>query len=214
MALTFPRDLPFEPTIPQPFQPMYQQTQAITGGGSVNAAEVGDMLWVCDFETKVLDRATFAAWVAWLESLRGGLRMFKGRPPCHKWPIAHPKGFTGILYSGSQWSGIGNLSAIGSSRDTISINQVPNGITLSPGDGVSIPVGSRQHFHKITEGRTSASGSMLVSVEPPIMPGVTTGIDVRLDTPWCEMVLEGGTYSARREGRGGSVSFTGVQVLL
>lgn len=213
MPLTFPRDLPFELTNRQPFEPVYQQTQAITGGGSVNAAEVGDMLWRGIFETKTLDRATFNAWVAWGQSLRGGLKLFKGRPPGHKWPVAHPKGFAGVLYLGSQWSGLGNLSVLGAGRDTVTINQIPNGITLSPGDAFSIPVGSRQHFHRITEGATSSGNAVSLSIEPPIMPGVTTGIAARIDTPWCDMVLEEGKFTARREGRGGSISFTGLQVL-
>lgn len=213
MAITFPRDLPYEPTQRQPFKLVRQQSQAITGGGSVNAADLGPAMWRGTFQTKVLDRAAFEAWVAWLESLQGGLRMFKGRPPGRRWPLAHPRGFAGVLYSGSQWSGLGNLSAIGVNRDTVTINQIPNNITLAPGDAFSIPVGARQHLHKITEGAISSGSAVSLTIEPPIRPGVVTGIAARIDTPYCEMVLEGGDYDARREGRGGSISFTGLQVL-
>lgn len=214
MAITFPRDFVLEPTVRSPFLPVYQQTQALTGGGSQNAADLGPMMWRCDFQTDVTRRADFETWLAWLQSLRGGLRMFKGRPPGRKYPLAHPKGFAGMLYAAAQWSGSGNLSVIGASRDTVTVNQIANGLVLSPGDWFSIPVGSRQHLHKVIEGGTSSGNSIALTVEPTIRPNVTTGIAVKFDAPWCEMVLDGGKFTATREGRGGSISFSGLQVLI
>lgn len=216
MAITFPRDFPLGGlfTDPAPFLPVYQQSQAITGGGSVNAADLGPMVWSCEFRTKCLRAEDFAEWEAWLATMRGGLRMFKGRPPNRRWPLAHPRGFAGMLYSAVQWSGLGNLSVIGASRDTITVNQIANGLVLKPGDWLSIPVGSRQHLHKVTVGATSAGNAVTVDIEPPIRPGVVTGIAVRFDTPYCEMVLKEGAFSAVRSGRGGMVNFTGIQVLI
>ena len=215
MAITFPRDFPLGGlfTNPAPFALVYQQSQAITGGGAVNAADLGPAYWSCEFRTKCLRAEDFEEWQAWGASLRGGLRLFKGRPPGRRWPLAHRKGFAGMLYSAAQWSGLGNLSVIGASRDTITVNQIANGLVLKPGDWLSIPVGTRQHLHKITVGATSAGNAITVDIEPAIRPGVVTGIAVRFDTPFCDMVLKDGAFMAAREGRGGSISFTGLQVL-
>lgn len=216
MAITFPRDFPGNGvfTDPQPFEPVYQQSQALAGSGSTQVADLGPQMWRGKFSTQVQTREAFDLWDAWLASLGGGLRLFKGRPPNRRWPLAYPAGFAGILYLGSQWSGLGNLSVIGAQRDTVTINQIPTPLVLKPGDWFSIPVGTKQHLHKVTEGGTSVGNAITVSVTPTIRPNVVTGIAVRLDTPYCEMVLEDGKYSAVRNGRGGSISFNGIQVLI
>lgn len=216
MAITFPRDFPLDGlfTGESTFEPEYQQTQAITGGGSVNAADLGPAMWQGEFSTVVLSRENFGIWTAWLHSLRGGLRMFKGRPPFWKWPQRYPHGFAGLIYASAQWSGLGNLSVIGAGRDTVTINQLPNGLVLKAGDYFSIPAGSRQHLHRIIEGGTSSGGAVALTVEPVIMPGVATGVAVRFEAPYCEMVIVGKPRIVRDVNRGGSISFTGMQVLI
>lgn len=215
MAITFPRDLPYDLTVRSPFTLTYQQSQALTGGGSVNAAEVGPPIWRCEFATEINnDREKFEAWVAWLTSLRGALRMFNGRPPLRKYPLAHSKGFSGLTYLGSPFSGVGNLATIGASRDTITVNQIANGVTLKPGDYLSIPGATRQNLHRVVEGGTSTGNAVTIGIEPVIRPGITTTRAVRLASPYCEMVLENGKFSATPNGRGGAVSFVGLQVLI
>jgi hypothetical protein len=113
-----------------------------------------------------------------------------------------------------QWTGIGNLSVIGATRDTITVNLIPNGLVLAPGDWLSIPVGSKQHLHRIVEGGTSASNAVVLTVEPTIRPGVGTGIAVLFDRPWCDMVLTGQPSISRRGTKGGAISFSGQQVLI
>lgn len=216
MTITFPRDFPLDGcfTGQASFELLYQQTQAITGGGSVNAADLGPALWEGEFQTDVLSRADFGIWQAWISSLRGSLRLFKGRPPAWKWPQAYPRGFDGLTYSGSPWSGSGNVSAIGANRDTVTINQLPNGLVLAPGDYFSIPSGSRQHLHRIIEGGTAASNSVTLTIEPTILPGISTGIAALFEAPYCEMVLKDRPRIMRNANKGGSIAFTGLQVLI
>lgn len=216
MVISFPRDFPLDGcfTGQTSFEPLYQQTQAITGGGSVNAADLGPALWQGEFETAVLSRADFGIWQAWLSSLRGSLRMFKGRPPLWKWPQAYPRGFAGLTYSGSPFSGLSNVSAIGVNRDTVTFNELPNGFVLAPGDYFSIPGATRQHLHRIIEGGVASSNSVTVTVEPTIMPGITTGIDALFEAPYCEMVLKDRPRIVRNVNKGGSIAFTGLQVLI
>jgi len=216
MAITYPRAFPLDGCFTEEcsFGLAYQQTRAITGGGSVNVADVGPPMWRGDYVTEALTRQQFGEWEAWLASLRGGLRMFRGRPPLWRWPMAHPRGFTGILYSGSQWDTTGNLATISTERDVITVNEMPNGVTLGLGDYLMVPAGSRRSLHRVIEGATSASSAITLTVEPGIRPGVATGVQVFFHEPWCEMVLFGEPRTSRKGTRGGSIAFTGMQVLI
>lgn len=219
MALTFPRDFPLDGCFTGgcSFDPVYQQSQSLTGGASPNVADLGPAYWEASYATEVLSRENFGIWTAWLQSLRGGLRTFKGRPALWKWPQAYPRGFAGLIVSASPFSGSGNLSAIGGSRDSVTINELPAGFVLKPGDYFSIPAGTKQHLHRVTEGATSGSGgstSLTVSCEPIIRPGLSTGIDVLLEAPYCDMVLTGAPSISRQGTRGGSISFSAQQVLI
>ena len=215
MPITFPRDFPdFCFTGECTFQLQYQQAQALAGSATPQVADLGPAYWVASYQTDVLTRAEWGEWAAWFDTLRGGLRTFKGVPALWRWPRSRPKGFTGLLVSGVQWTGSGNLSVIGATRETITVNQLPNGLVLAPGDWLSIPVGTKQHLHRIVEGGTVASNARSLTVEPTIRPGVTTGIAVKFDRPWCDMVLTGQPSISRRGTKGGSISFSGQQVLI
>lgn len=215
MAITFPRDLPADPAFQaHTFQLRYQQSYALTGGGSPQAADIGPPVWEARYQIDTTSRIKTGEWEAWLASLRGGLRTFKGWPPGHRWPMAHPRGFAGLTVSGSPFDGTGNVSAIGAQWDTITINQVPNGFTLQPGDYLSIPVAGRQHLHRVTEGAVASGNALTVSVEPTIRPNATTGVEVRFEYPYCEMVLISPPTVSGSLHKYASVSFQGVQVLV
>lgn len=217
MSITFPRDLPLDGCITEdsPFELKYQQSSSLTGGSSPNVASIGPDYWEAKYQTEPLSRADFEIWHAWLKSLRGGLKLFKGRQARRKWPLAYPQGFAGLTVSGSPWDGTGNLSVIGASRDTMTVNQVPNGFVLKTGDYVSIPVGSRQHLHKIIEDATaSGAGSVVLTVEPAIRPNATTAVEVRFEAAYCDMVITSQSVVANASGRGGSIAFEAQQVLI
>jgi len=216
MALTFPRAFPLDGcfTGSCSFEIAYQQSQVLTGGASPNVADLGPAYWMADYSTQALSREDLGIWQAWLTSLRGGLRTFKGRPALWKWPQAYPRGFAGLTFSGSPFSGSGNLSNIAAGRDTITINELPASFVLKAGDYLSIPAGTKQHIHRVTEGATGGASSVTVGIEPIIRPGIVTGIDVLLEAPYCEMVLTGPPSISRQGTRGGSISFSAQQVLI
>jgi hypothetical protein len=214
MAITFPRDMPdFRSMTGEPFRLRRFQSSDVAGGGNPQVAELAPPLWRGSWTVEALDRALGGTWEAWLESLRGGLRLFKGIPPKNRWPILYPRGFAGLLVSGSPFTGSGNLLTIGAGRDTVTVSALPVGLVLSAGDFLSIPVGSRQHLHKIIEGGVAnGSGQVALTVEPTIRPNATTGVAVRLADPFCDMVLEPGWSSSYR-GTTKTFSFSGLQVL-
>jgi hypothetical protein len=217
MAITFPRDLPICGwTEDGEFVLERQQSESLSASAP-NVAELAPPIWRGKWASRILDRATFALVDAWIVSLRGGLRTFKGRPQRHRWPLAYPRGFAGLEVSGSPFSGSGTLTTIGAGRDTITVSALPVGLVLSVGDWLSIPVGSRQHLHRILEGGTASGlGAVNLTIEPTINPSVTadTPPAVLLDAPYCEMVLSGKADIRRSAANGGSISFQGVQVLI
>jgi len=219
MAITYPRPLPICAFNGEcSFQLKRNQSRSLTGAGSPNAAEVAPAMWEAKYRTKILGRAAFADVGAWLESLRGGLRTFRATVPRHRWPLAYPRGFSGLTVSGSPFSGSGTLTSVGSGRDTITVGGLPAGFILSVGDWLSIPVGSRQRLHRILEGGSASGlGAVNLTVEPVIDPAVVTSGDpvpVLFDAPWCDMVLSAPFEMPRDPVRGGSVSFEGLQVLI
>lgn len=214
MTITFPRDLPACGFPESEFELRRQQVRALAAGGSPQAADIGPALWTASFRLDTVQRADTALWRAWLSSLRGGLRTFKGRPPGHKWPLAYPRGFTGLIYSAAQWDGTGNLSAINSGRDEVTINQLPEGFTLQPGDFFSLSDGTRNHLHRITEGAVASSNALTVTVEPIIRPDITTGTEIEFAAPWCDMVLADDPSITVRANRFASIGFKGAQVLI
>lgn len=211
MAITFPRAFPLDGcfTGECSFEPVYQQARSLTGGAQPTAVEVGPTYWRGRWQTSPLSREDFGVWQAWLQSLRGGLKTFKGRPALWKWPQAYPRGFAGISFDGT-----GRLVSVSTSRDEIVVDELPNGLVLKAGDYLSLPVGGRQHLHRIVEDTVTALGAATIAVEPTIRPNATTGVAVLFDAPYCDMVLADAPEISRSGTRGGSISFSGVQVLI
>lgn len=214
MTITFPRDLPACGFPESEFELRRQQVRALAAGGSPQAADIGPALWTASFRLDTVQRADTALWRAWLSSLRGGLRTFKGRPPGHKWPLAYPRGFAGLIYSAAQWDGTGNLSAISSGRDEVTINQLPDGFTLQPGDFFSFSHGTRNHLHRITEGAVASTNALTVTVEPIIRPDIATGAEIEFAAPWCNMALADDPSVVVRDNKFASIGFKAAQVLI
>lgn len=214
VEITFPRDFPLGFTGECPFELVPIQSSSLSGSASPSGVGIAPSFWRGEWSTEVLTREEYGIWTAWLASLRGKLRMFKGRPHRHRWPLRHPRGFAGMTFGGDPFSGLGSLAAIGASRDVVTIDDLPDGLTLSVGDYFSIPAGTRQRIHTITAGGVSSGNAAEVMCDPPIVPGVGTGVAVRLDAPYCEMTLMEKTERPARGGRGGTISFVGQQVLV
>lgn len=215
MAIIYPRDMPSCHFSQAEFVPQYAQSHALTGGGP-NAVDLAPVLWRGAWTIDVITREDAGIWSAWLASLRGGLKTFKGVPPKRRWPLKYPRGFGGLNVAGGggAFSGAGNLSAIGVNRDTITVNQLPAGLILNPGDFVSIVVGTRQHLHMIVEGGVSSgAGAVTVTVEPTIRPNAVTGVAALLEAPYCEMGLSGDWQMVRDIARV-TFSFKSLQVIL
>lgn len=214
MAIVFPRDFPscahFDRVT---FTTQFQHATSVTGGGNPNVAELGPPMWRGEWSVRTLTRAQYAEWSAWLRSLRGGLKLFKGRPR-YKWPLAYPKGFGGLTVGGSPWGGTGTISLVSAGRDQLTIAGVPLGFKLSVDDYLSFAVGSRQVLHQVIESGTAVGSSITVTVEPTIRPDAQIGATVRFEAPYCDMVLIEPPDLGQEVNKSGRFSFTGLQVLI
>lgn len=213
MAISFPRDIPSCAGFKTHRFVLVRSQSFAMAGGSPQAVDIAPPRWEATYSLDTLTRADTAAWEAWLDSLRGRLRTFKGRPPGHRWLMSRPTGYTGLTYDSNPWTGIGNLDAISEQRDAITIDEIPNGIVVQPGDFLSFAMSPRQHLHRVTEGATSASNKVTVSIEPTIRPDVTVDRDVTLASPWCDMVLADDPDISGALHKRASISFKGVQLL-
>lgn len=194
------------------FELQHQHARGLAGGGP-QVVELGPSLWNGAWRIVTVTTADFNEWAAWLTSLRGGLRLFKGRPR-RQWPTAYPKGFAGLVVGGQPFSGSGSLAVIDAGRASATVGGLPPGFTLAVGDHFSLPVGDRQHLHKITEGgAAAANGFAAISFEPPLHQSAAIGAAVLFDSPWCDMVLGQGA-STISSPSGGTVTFTGTQRII
>lgn len=201
MTLTFPRAIP---DLCAPVTGITDiqrfQVSSQNGEGGLSSIDVAPAIVRSQYTITALGRDAVAQWKAFFASLRGGARSFQGVPirdgvRFYKWPLSRPKGFTGLLVSGSQWDGTGNLTAIGDGKDTISLNGLPNGLVLSYGDWISYSFGGVNRLHMVLEGGTVATNAITLTVEPIIRQDVdadtSPAISVQFANPYADMTVSG-----------------------
>ncbi len=195
MAITFPRamltPLPFRAVS---FDPKYDNVQLRSstpvGPQVVNVAPVP---WAMAYETPPLRIDDADQWKAWIDSLRGGARLFKAIDPVKRFARAYRQGYAGLTVSGLPFSGSGNLAAIAETLDAITISELPAGFKLQVGDLLSFAFGDGgQTLHRVTEssGAASGLGAITVGIEPIVPYGTATGVAVQLADPWCKAAID------------------------
>jgi hypothetical protein len=220
MALTFPRDLiefggkaPFRAVS---FEPQFLQVVAPTRGGLAQVANVGPELWRIKYETRAMNKADAAEFSAWAQSLRGGAKLFKAYHPQRALPQAYPGGFGSLTKAagGSFAAGTGSLTAIGTTRDTITVNGLPASFALNVGDMLSYPIGDTRALHRVMEDATgNGSGVVTLTVEPTVPLAATTSVSVLFLKPYCHAVIDARSFEMRSDISGGSVGrFDAYQV--
>src|SRR5690606_36107334 len=120
---TFPREMPlrngFHPFESGQFEPIYTQVSAPTRGGRVQVANVAPPVGGMEFTSHLMPADEAQEYLSWLQSLRGGARLFKAWPPLCRYPRAYPDGWE------SGFDGIGTLINIAAQRDEITVADVP-----------------------------------------------------------------------------------------
>lgn len=222
-AYEFPREMPLRggshPFESGTFEPVYTQGQAPTRGGRVQVANLGPSLWQMEFTSHVMGEQEAQGYLAWLQSLRGGARLFKAWHPLCEYPQEYPGGWGSMVHAGGStpFSGSAVLASISTGRDEIGVTDLPASFKLVPGDMLSIPMASSgRTLHRVMEAVTaSGAGGATIRVEPAIPLSMTVGDPaqaVLFHKPWCLAVVDASSISGPwSAGRFGRVSFSAVQ---
>lgn len=220
MTISFPREMPElagnRTLINQcEFKPYYQQAIAASRGGLVQVQNTGATLWSMTFTTAPLEYQQAMEWMSWLQSLRGGARMFKAWHPLRRYPYLYPNGFGALTRAGGgAFDGTCTLYAIGTNRDKITLSNLPASFAFSIGDMISFPIGSSRCLVQVMEAVTaSGGGSAEITIEPTIPLAATAGTtDVTLVKPWCLAVVDAKSINGPiQPGYVQSVSFQAMQ---
>lgn len=199
MSLTFPRSFP-DLCVPVSGVTDIQRSQLSSrnGEGGLSNIDVAPAVIRSDYSITARGRDAVAQWKAFFASLRGAARSFKGVPirdgvKFYRWPLSRPRGFTGLLVSGVQWDGTGNVTDIGAGKDTISLDGMPNGLVLSYGDWISYVFGGVSRMHMVLEGGTVSGNAVTLTVEPVIRQDVTLDdpVTVQFESPYADMTVSG-----------------------
>lgn len=210
------RDDGLQPFASASFDPAYQQAVAPTRGGRPQVANLGSDLWVMSFETHPLRYDDALDYLAWLQSLRGGARLFKAWHPHLRYPLNYRNGFAGMTrVGGGSFDGTCTIDSVGETLDTLTLTTLPDAFILKRGDMISMPFGSSQTLHRIIAGATANSfGAATVTVEPtiPISFATSPEVTATLVKPWCLAVVDANSIKGPfQSGQFGTVSFSAVQ---
>jgi len=199
VRLTFPRDflepLPFQKAT---VEPVYGTTRSPTRGALQQAASIAADYWEGHFETYPMREADAEEWKAWLASLRGGLRTFRMWDPVREFARAYPQGYAALTRhgGGSFADGTATLTAIGGSRDTVTLATLPSTFVLLPGDRISIPFQTTKRcLVRVVEGATASAGTATVGVEPVLPLAVAADVTVDLKRAHCVAVVDAKSIS-------------------
>lgn len=198
---SFPRDMPlrwdgFPPFETATFQPLYAQAAAPTRGSMIQVVNLAPDLWTMQFQSHVLALDEAMQYQAWLQSLRGGARLFKAWHPLCEFPQAYQDGWEDLLVGASPFTGAGTLADIGVQRDTLDISELPVDFALTAGDMLSIPLGatSRTLHRVMVDAVADGAGDVTVYVEPtiPLSLSVDSPADqeVLFEKPYCLAVVD------------------------
>lgn len=223
-AYTFPRDMPLRADGVHPFQALsfdieYVQAKAATRGSLAQVANLAPDYWVMEFNAHPLSEREGMQYHAWLQSLRGGSRLFKAWHPLLKFPQAYSEaGWSGLVIAGgaTPFAGLGALTDITSGRDEITVGALPASFELLTGDMLSIPMpGSQRSLHRIMADATASSGgNVTLRVEPTIPLGIeeSPSPEVLFEKPYCLAVVDAATIRGPWDGHGHtSISFRAAQ---
>lgn len=184
MALTFPRGMPSKGIGGQRFELQRVDYLSPNLAGQVASVTAGFPLWSATWALTGMSEAQSQGWRAWVSSLRGSQKLFLGRDLLRSVPLAYKTtGLGAFNGDASSWS-------VNSDRDVLTLNGLPSGFVLSPGDYVGFRWGTdpvRRTMVGVLEAVTGTSISF--SIDPPLPTIVPVTAVAHVKDPCCLMRL-------------------------
>lgn len=215
----YPRDLPERadgvlPMANCEFDKLYSQATAPLRGGDPQVVNLGADLWKIAYTTVSFTHSGALQFQAWLDSLDGGLKLFKAWDPRLRYPQAYPVGFAGLKVGGDDFTGVCAISNVAVTLDEITLSGLPNGFKLTIGDMISLTWSGTQLLHRILASATADGfGQATIAIRPRLpISFVKTGVTVTLVKPWCLAVLDASSVRGPfKVGQSGPITFSATQ---
>ena len=138
-------------TVPVGVKLNRQQRHSGLKGGVVQVVDDGPSFWSVDYQVQGnLSDKDYNAYIAWLESLKGGIHQFEAF--VRKYPISYPNG----NYPNG-FNGRGAVESVNNSE--LTVKDVPDGFALLPGDFLTIE-GDVDRLHRVAVGGEAVSGKL------------------------------------------------------
>ena len=200
-AYSFPRAMPLRSDQMPPYQAVsfdiaYAQAEAPTRGGLQQSVNLAPDYWTMDFQCHPLDEAEGLQFQAWLQSLRGGARLFKAWHPLLEFPQGYPDGWESLVIAGGStpFAGLGDLTDIGTGRDTCTVSNLPAFFEMAIGDMISVelPNSSRSLHRVMADAAASSGGDIDLRIEPILPRSLveSPAAEVLFEKPYCLAKLD------------------------
>jgi hypothetical protein len=217
MAISFPRAFPDELGVGGwSFPPLPMQEITPLRSGKQISKDLGPTLWKPTWRSVPLTEAKAGVVRAWYDT-QTSLNEFYAYDKLRPYPIAYARGWGDLMVGASPFSGNARLTAVASNNVEASLDSLPIGFALSPGDYLAWDYlsGAARALHRVSAAATAdGDGELVVEVRPHIRAGWAVNATVMLYRPSARMVILPGTYSeSLDEQRLTSISFEAIQTL-
>jgi hypothetical protein len=216
MAIVFPRAMPLIGVRTADFAIVRTVSSNRLASGKTQTREYASPIWRASVTYPPLGRARIGELQAWLDSLRGGSRLFLAHHPLRPFPIAYPRGPALVRAGGGAFDWTGTVTAIDVANAALGLASLPAGFKLAPGDMIGLVEAGRYGLFRAIEPVTAGGGGTLtVTVEPrPIAGRFTTGAAVNFKRPACIMIVDpSSTSAAETAATHTPVSFSAVETV-
>ncbi len=190
---------------------------APTGGGDL-AFDMGNDLWIVDYQTVRLQPDQVEDFRSWLKLLEDGLQTFWGYNVRRPYTKAYPNGFSGLTKAGGgAFTGSLSVTAVNSDNKTLSLGGLPANFTVDAGTGIAWDYnGTARAYHQFAETQVSNSLGNIAAIEvrPFVRGGYSLPISANISQAMAKLCLVPKSKSFAGEPRGaGSFSFQAMQTV-
>lgn len=181
-----------------------QVSASRSGSRIVSTIEYGDPFWTILMTTTGLSASERLLVEAFIDQARGGMQTILYTPKHQCLPQAYWGNPSAAAIATD-----GELASV--SGQTITIDEVTNGLTLSAGDLISLSDGDYHAIFRVEVGGVASGGAVSVTVNLPVPSWLPVGSLVRFKNPRMNMRLEPGSFQMPDTNRP-SASFALFQV--